>query len=289
MSQAAATQLSDPRFRRLLGIELQDTAVLSPTMIGPIADHVAYVWIDLPEPSIATLEVRVGAGPLIRRSIQLSGMNWDVAARLVAIALAETIRSQPVRTRKPPPQKTPSPEQLELAARNAPVLSWTGAVTTAAVSDGTVLGGTAFELGVRSERVGALLMARWVGGERSSGSVGWLEVGLGANVRWWLGPNLRLALGGFGAAASVHLGGVRHVDDIPASRDSGSARAGVNAALEMRLAEGRWLSIGLEPSAILRPVHFTDMSGASDEMHGLWVGLNVGLQLERRLSVPTVF
>src|SRR5262249_33216018 len=45
LSASAAKQLSEPRLRRLLEIELGDDAVIAPATTGPLGDHIAYVWV----------------------------------------------------------------------------------------------------------------------------------------------------------------------------------------------------------------------------------------------------
>jgi hypothetical protein len=282
MSPAAAARFSEPRYRRLLNIELQDTGVVATALGGPMGDQVAYVWIDLPQPNVAVMEVRVGGGPIVRRTIDLSGLGKDVGARFVAIAVAEMVHAQPGRGRKPPASKSPSPEQLALAARSLPTVVWTGGASGVVVSDGTLLGGSTVSLAFRNERWSQRMFARWVGGGGNGSTTGWLEAGLGADFRLWATGSWRIGLGGVASGAAVHLGAVRGVDAVRGVQDSWSARAGAMAAIEARVGEGMWVGLALEPAAILRPVSFEHLDGAQGKLHGLWIGLDLALHFERR-------
>jgi hypothetical protein len=51
LSDAAASTLGEPRMRRLIEIETDSFAVLAPGAVGPLGDHVAYVWVDQPTAS----------------------------------------------------------------------------------------------------------------------------------------------------------------------------------------------------------------------------------------------
>src|SRR4051794_15136549 len=51
LSTEVLKKISEPRFRRLLEIELEGSAVLAPGAVGPLGDHVAYIWIDRPTPN----------------------------------------------------------------------------------------------------------------------------------------------------------------------------------------------------------------------------------------------
>ncbi len=282
MSEAASAQLSEPRFRRFLGIELQNSGAVAPRLAGPLSDQVAYVWIDMSQPATASMEVRVGAGPVARRAIQLSELGRDVASRLVAIAVAEMIRSQPARARKPPPPRGPTAEQLEAWAHAAPAVTFTGAGSAVVLTDGTLMGGSTASVGFRTDRVGQRVFGRWVGGSGPAGATGWLEAGLAVEMRWWVNPSWRVAVGALGSGAAIHLGAVRSIDGVHGTHDSWSARAGATASVETRISEGLWLGLGFEPAAILRTVPYDDASGQANRLRGLWMGLDLALHFDRR-------
>jgi hypothetical protein len=109
LSVPAAESLSEQSVRRLLELELGERAVLAPGTSGPLGEHVAYVWIDLPSPSKVIIEVRVGDKSVTRRELGIAGLAWDVAARIVAITTSEMVRAQmrPARVVRRPPSPRP--------------------------------------------------------------------------------------------------------------------------------------------------------------------------------------
>lgn len=288
MSSAASARFSEPRFRRLLGIELQSIGVLAPGLAGPMGDQVAYVWIDLPQATSVAMEVRVGSAPVARRAIDLSGLGRDVGTRIVAIAVAEMLRGQahPYRIRRPAPSKAGSAEAGDLGWRAAPMLSWTGGFGAALLpSNAIVLAGSSIGLAFRADRVGQFLHVRSMGGSAGdAGVVRWFETGLGVDYRIGLGASWRLSLGAMAGASAVHLGSVRALDSIPAQRDSWSARAGGTIAVDMRVSEAAWLGLNLEPAVVLRPIPFENATGQSGSLRGFWIGLDLALHIDRRAA-----
>jgi len=284
LSQEAAQNLSEARVRRLLEIELEENAILAPTAVGPLGDHVAYVWVDQPSPALAVIEVRVGDRPVARRRMGVQGLAGDVAARLVAIAAAEMVRAQmqPVRPppRRPPPPRGPTPEEIEHASRMQPALMVSPGASAAFLpsADG-FLAGPSVGVGFRDFGLSETLFGRWFSGSAGGGVVRWLEVGLAAEYRVWLSPSWRLAFGGAAAVSSLHFTDATLRDGAPNERDTWSARAGARVGVEARLATPLWLTLAIEPGAILRPVAFTDARGAGS-VEGLWLGLDLGLRFE---------
>ena len=283
-SPAAATFFSEPRLRRLLAIELQGTASLSPTPAGPLGDQVAWAWVDLPERSTANIETRFASGSVSRRTISIEGLGSDAAARHVAIAVAEMLRSlaHPSRSRKPPAGKSPCCEQLDASLRSMPALAWHGGASSAMVtSEPMLLAGASLGLGLQYQHAGVRLIARWVGGRPHFGTVSWMEAGLAADYRFSFHPSWRLRFGALATAAAVQLGGVRSVEGEPGSHAAWSARAGGTLGVETRVAEATWLSLSVEPAAILRPVAF-ETGDDSGKVAGAWLGLDLSLQYDRR-------
>jgi len=285
MSGVASQKLVEPRVRRLLEIELEDNAILAPGASGPLGDHVAYVWIDLPTPSSVLMEVRIGERPVSRRELQIAGLTFDVAARFVAIAASEMVREQmrPVRPpRKPPPPKGPSPAELERAARDAPAIFYTGSGSFAVLpAQAAFLAGPSLSLGYRNRRASEGVFGRLLAGTADGGPLRWLEVGLTGDYRLWLDPGWRLTAGVAAALSSVRVTDVRAVDGIAGERDTWSARAGLVLGAEVRVLPAGWLGLSLEPGAILRPARYMDHAGADGAVEGAWLGATLTLQLER--------
>lgn len=289
LSSSAQKQLSEPRLRRLLEIELGDAAVLAPASTGPLGDHVAYIWVDLAEPSTVAIEVRVGARAVERREIEGAELTGDIAVRVIAIAAAEMVRGQmkPLRPpKKPPPPKLPSPAEIEGASREADALMWGPRAVAAFVpSAGAAMFGPSLDLGFRRFGAGAHLTASWLTGPASFGSARWFEVGLGMSYRQWLLPSLRLSGELSAAAAAVRVSDATIAGAPGAEIDTWSARAGGTVAIEWRVREPAWLTLGVSPSAVLRSFDVRDAAGVRSTFEGAFVGVVLGLMLEQRAPV----
>ncbi len=286
LSSEALKKLSEPRLRRLLEIELEGSAVLAPGAIGPLGDHVAYIWVDRPSINQIAIEVRVGDRAVGRREIAAAGLSSDVAARLVAIAASEMVRDQmePVRAapRRPLPPRRPAEAEaeIELASRVQPAIQLlAGADIAFAPKDGAVLAGPSLGVGFRYYGVSEALFARWITGPSHSGALRWLEFGLSADYRLWLSPAFRLSFGGEAALASAHLGDAQIAPGLPGERDTWSARAGGRLGAEVHLGGPVWLNFTATPGAILRPVRYDSPLGKG-ALEGLWMGVGVGLGFE---------
>ncbi len=297
LSQFALRTLSEPRVRHLTEIETEDFAVMAPGTAGPLGDHVAYVWVDQPTISKVVVEARVGDNPVERREIAVRGLAGDVAARLVAIAVSETVRAGMAPRLRPPPPSAPTPprltpEELERAGRSAPALVLGPAIAVAALpaSSGAVAG-PSLSLAFRTFGASESIFARWLAGGVRGSALRCFEAGLSAEYRFWLGRSFRLALGGQAAFSSVFLADASTVDGRLDDQASWSARAGGLLALEARLAPPVWLALSAEPGAILRPVRYTagatSAAGASSAIEGAWLGFALAVHFERvRLPTP---
>lgn len=284
LSSEVLKKLSEPRLRRLLEIELEGSAVLAPGAVGPLGDHVAYIWVDRPSESRIAIDVRVGDRAVARREIAAAGLSGDVAARLVAIAASEMVRDQmePVRAppRRAPPPRKPTEAEIELASRSLPALHLhAGADIAFAPQDAGVLAGTSLGLGFRSYGASETLFARWLTGPSHSGPLRWLEFGLAADYRLWLSPSFRLSFGAEAALASAHLGDAQLASADPGDRDTWSARAGGRLGAELHLGGPVWLDFTAAPGVILRPVRYDSVAGKG-ALEGFWLGGGVGLHFE---------
>jgi hypothetical protein len=285
LSGPAAVRLSELRVRRLLEIELEESAVLAPGASGPLGDHVAYVWIDQPSSAQVVIEVKVGDRPIAHREIRVAGLAGDVAARLVAIAVSEMVRAQiqPIRVppRRAPAPRRPTAEELEIASRALPAVFLTPAASVAVLpADGAFVAGPALSLGFRAFGASESLFARWLTGAGRAGGTRWLEAGVAADYRLWLHPSWRLALGGAASLASLHLSDARIQGNAPGEQETWSARAGAVVGVESRINSWTWFSVALDPAVILRPVRYDGTAGEG-AVQGVWLGINVGLTLER--------
>ncbi|HVY49223.1 MAG TPA: hypothetical protein VHB21_25205, partial [Minicystis sp.] len=290
LSSVAQKDLAEARVRRLLEIELGDNALLAPGATGPLGDHVAYVWIDEPAASRFEIEVRIGDRPVARRELELRGFPADVAARFVVVATAEMVRAQmqpPPRRRVVPERKRPTPEEIERASRPRPAVGLVGAADVLWVPESSgVLAGPSLGAGFRVFGAEETVFGRLLTGHTDAGATRLLEAGLALDYRIWLAPGARVALGGAFAMTAVHLGDGASADGVPGESDSWTARAGGLAGLELRLVDGAWLGVALEPGALLRPVPY-QTSAVASSLRGAYLGLRIALTLER-VSHPPV-
>lgn len=286
LSEAAANLLSQRRFRRFLSIELEDAGHVAVVAQGPLGDHVAHVWIDLPAANRVLIQTRVGRWPVAARIVPLrEGLRADVAARLVAIATSEMVRAQarPLRARKRKPPKPPTQQQIELATRNNPALLLSGKLSSAWLpSMAATLGGSTLELSFRTARVRQFLAGSWLAGTSDEGPLRWVEIGLGADRSFWMSPTWRFDLGLGAYAASLHMRDAVFVDNE--GTDSWSARATGRVKLERSLGEPAWLGLGLEPGFVLRPSSFETAEANTGKVEGLFLGLALSVQFEQRFS-----
>jgi hypothetical protein len=282
----ALRTLSEPRVRRLVEIETEDVAVLAPGSIGPLGNHVAYVWVDHPTKSKIVVEVRVGDRGVDRREIAVRGLAGDVAARLVAIAISELVRIGMTPKPPPPPPPTgprpPTPEEIERASRVAPaVVMSPEALFVGLPAARGLLGGAGLSLGYRSFGATQSIFGRWLAGTTAQSDIRWLEVGVALDYRICLGRSWSIGLGGSAALSSLHVAEARSLAGEPGERQTLSARAGGLVAIEARVARAAWLSLSAEPGAILRPTRFTVTSGAEGEIAGAWLGASLSMRFEK--------
>lgn len=288
IAAAAARTLSEPRLRRLLEIETQDVATITPGPSGPLGNHVALVWVDQPTPAKIVVEVRVGDRPVERREIAVRGLAGDVAARLVAMATSEMIRDGMVPVPKPqshaPTAQSSTGEDFERSARTALALTFAPAVEVASLpAAGGVLAGPSLAVGFRMFGLSETISGRWMTGAASGTNLRWLDGSLAVEYRIWHGPLFRVSLGGVGSVSSVHLTDARVVGGTAADRDTWSARAGGVVSAEVRVAAPLWISLGVQPGAILRPIQFVDGAGKGRSIEGAFVDFGLAVLFEPAL------
>jgi hypothetical protein len=284
LSEGAARALFEPRVRRLVEIETERFAVLAPHAVGPLGDNVAYVWVDQPTPAKVVVEVRVGDHAVQRREIAVRGLAGDVAARLVAIAVSDVVLAgmapRPAPQPPPPPPKR-TPEEVERARRVEPALVLSpGAEVAVLPAVAGVLGGPSLALAFRRFGASESIFGRWLTGPTQGSNLRWLELGVSAEYRFWLGRSVRLALGGQGAFSSVHLADATGIEGLVGQHDAWSARAGGVVGVDVRLAAPAWLALHVEPGAVLRPVPFATGAPSAATLQGAWIGVGLALHFE---------
>ncbi|MEO8902664.1 MAG: hypothetical protein ABI627_14150 [Polyangiaceae bacterium] len=105
----------------------------------------------------------------------------------------------------------------------------------------------------------------------------WLELSVSPSRRLQLADGFDLDLGVNLAAAWVRLAHVRGVDAILDQSETWSARATALVRLEPMLSRQLRLSIGAEAGLLLREIPFQPLSGGTDRLRGMWLGLDLGV------------
>lgn len=125
--------------------------------------------------------------------------------------------------------------------------------------------------------VGGRLLSGFEPGEKTR--LTWLELDVGPALRLHPRPRLDVDLAAFVGMASVHVSGVRSVDDIASQRDSWSARGGISLRLQPRLARWARLSIGAEGGLTLRPIPIELTDSRHESLGGFYAGGALGVVL----------
>ncbi len=285
LSSSATELLTVKQLRRFLSIELNNTGHVAAQSKGPLADHVGYVWIDLPQPDRVLIQARVGARQVATRSFPIrEGMRPDVVARLVAIATSEMVRTQarPRKVRRRRPPKPPTPVQIEVRTRNNPALLWTATGRSAWVPSACAwLGGSGWELSFRTVGWRQGISANWLVGTSDAGPMRWIDGGLSVDRSLWLSRTWRFDLGVGAYAATFFLRDATSVGNSDGERDSWTARVSGRLKAERSVGRSAWLGLSVDPGVLLPSRTYVSTSGRSD-IRGVFLGLNLSLTLEHR-------
>jgi hypothetical protein len=277
MSRAADDRLHEVRVRRLLAIELDGVAVVEPEAVGPLGDEVIRIWIDVPHPRRAVLEVRRTNGPLARRALAIGGLSSDVAARLVAIATSEMVRVQALPRRRSPAPPAPRRERLEMPASFAVQASYAGLWLPA--STPALLSGAAIAIEHRRGVTLQALRADWLSSPVEP-TVRWVEIGGALGARLPLADGWRLAVGGRAGAAAVAFHDAAAVDGVGTARDAWIGHAAASIGADAALGGAAWLGLTVEPGATLHAPRVVDDDGASRSFGGFSLGFALTLAAE---------
>ncbi|MFO0611164.1 MAG: hypothetical protein U0414_01155 [Polyangiaceae bacterium] len=265
LSDQAAAFLTEARVRRLMELELPESVHLAEAAVGPLDENAVRLYVDLPEPSVVTIQVQAPQRRLEMRRVDVSGLSWDVAARVTAVAASEAVRSQiaPIRKR---PTKPKEPSDAELAAllRETPAIRVLGEVAGAvAPSGGMGLVGSRLGVGFHQRFFFEELSLSALGGAGDRGNLRWLELGAVLGHRLVFTSRVRSELGAtFGLARADYLG-------ADAEDGAFTLRAAAHLSLEVRATEQLWLGLEIEPGAVLLD--------APESLQGLWLGANLSI------------
>jgi len=270
---------------RLLDIELDEHTPLAAQPAGPLGSDVIWVWIDMPSTDLALIEVRGFEHSVARRTLAVTGLGPEVAARVVAIAASEMVRAQARAGRtKESPKPAPGPTSDEASrAHLLAGITYSAALMALVLPTGSpqVLYGPEFGLTHRSGPGGQQIYGRWLVNAAREDLVRWLEVGAGADLRLPLpSPDWRLHFGARASAVSARLGSALGEQGDSAGPQEWTAAAAAVLGVEARLAGPTWLELAVEPGAVLHPVEATRPSGEPIELGGFALGLSLSLNAD---------
>lgn len=266
LSEQAAAFLTEARVRRLIELELPDSVHLADAAVGPLDENAVRLYVDLPEPSVVTLQVQAPGRRLELRRVDVSGLTWDVAARVTAVAASEAVRAQiaPIRKR---PTKPKEPTDAELAAtlRDTPSIRVLGSLTAAALpSAGAGVVGSRVGFGFHQPFFFEELSLAGLGGAGDTGTLRWLELAAVLGHRLFFTSRVRSELGAtFALARADFLGGDGD------AKGAFTLRAAAHLTLEVRPTENLWLGLEIEPGAVLLP--------DPQPLQGAWLGANLSI------------
>lgn len=282
MSEAAASLLSSRRFRQYLSIELEEAGHVGVQATGPLSEHVALVWIDLPHPDRVLIQARSGGAPVVSRTLRLrSGMRSDVTLRAVAIATAELVRSRGVQAPVKKRKKTSMAHRLERqrAERNAPAALFSVGMHGGWLPGSRAgLAGSSVEVSFRLAKIRQYLAGSWMVGPSSLGPMRWVDVGIGAQHAVWFTSDWRMDAG-----LGVHWASVWTRDgawNADGDRGTWTARATARLKFEYKVAQPLWLGLGIDPGVVLRNVEASASDGSKGSVKGFLGVASLLLQYE---------
>lgn len=286
MSEAAGALLSSRRFRQYLSIELEEAGHVGVQAAGPLSEHVAVVWIDLPQPDRVLIQARLGGAPVVSRTLRLrSGLRSDVTLRAVAIATAELVRSRGVQAPVKKRKKASMARRLERqrAERNAPAALFSVGMHGGWLpASRAFVAGSSVEVSFRLAQMRQYLTGSWMAGPSSLGPMRWADVGIGAQRALWFTDDWRMDAG-----LGVHWASVWTRDGVwnaDGDRSTWTARATAQLKFENKVAQPLWLGFGIEPGVVLRSVEATGFDGSTGGVKGFFGVASVTLQYEIQSS-----
>lgn len=273
LSPAADERLNERRLRRLLALELRGVAEVLPESTGPLSEDAVRVWLHVPNPRRAVIEVRRTDRSLARRSLRIEDHPADLAARLVAIATSEMVQVQarPLKPKPPPAQPKPPPNH-ESAFR----VDAGGALLVLPTSAPLLLGGPELALEYRRAFTGQILYARWLIGEGDEQRARWLEIGASFDLRFELSEmwHLRLAAKAGGVALALPEAVLVDNNESRGGKEW-MIRAGGLVGIEASLTDDVAFALTAEPGACLRKLHVLDGAGNETEVGGFAMGIGL--------------
>jgi len=282
LSKEASKRLFELRIRRLLAIELDGIAEVDQRAVGPLAGELIRVWIDVPNARRAVIEVRRGGRSVARRTLAIATFDRSVAARVVSIAAAEMVAVQAHIDTPATSTNAHSADGGGSLDDAAFAFDATMATLLLPSSSPSALFGP--ELGIEHRAAmspnlssAQTLYARLLIGEEHTRRVRWLEAGAALELRMPLASSWRVRVAAKGGGVALQLPYAVAVNGTPTSGQEWTARAGGLLGLEAALQRYTWLSMTVEPGAILRSLSIEDAAGERSPLGGFAINFGLGL------------
>ena len=283
LSEEAIKRLKARRLRRLLAIELDDIATIDPRPIGPLGRDLIRVWIELPTERRALIEVRGGGRSLARRTLVIAEFEGDVAARVVAIAVAQMVRVQwraELRARAAPKtdghsDATERPPESAFTLAGGMVGLWLPGSAPEALL------GPELSLSHHGQLTGQALYGRWLAGAGGGRHARWFELGAAIDLTLAITPSWRARLGARAGGVVLALPEADAVTAAVASPTDWTVRGGGQLGIKAAPQPSTWIALAVEPGATLRSLDVVDRTGTQTELGGFALGVSLSV-----LSAP---
>jgi hypothetical protein len=248
---------------------------VAPESTGPLSEDAIRVWLHVPNPRRAVIEVRRTDRSLARRSLRIADYPADLAARFVAIATSQMVRVQarPLVKRPPPVEKPKPPPNHDAGFR----VDAGAHVQIMPMSTPLWFAGPELALEHRRGITSIILYGRWLIGEGDDQRARWLEVGGSFDVRLDFNESWRARLALKAGGVSLALPDAVTVDELPSDGAEWAVRAGGLAGIEAALTREAWLALTVEPGAALRKLDIVDAEGRATELGGFTLGVGISL------------
>jgi hypothetical protein len=272
LSKQAAAFLTEGRVRTLVNLELPSTTRLAEEPTGPLDENSIHLYVDLPEPSVVTIQVQAPQRKVQTRRVDVAGLAWDVAARVTAIAASEAVRSvlEPEHPRPTKPRE-PTDEELATTFRKTPSIGVTGSFGGAVLPSIAALGGSRLAVSFHQPFFTEELTLTALGGDGPAGRLRWLELGVTAGYRLYFSSRIRSDLGASFGVAHASL----RPNDPTMGGDDFTVRVAAHLTFDVRVLDRTWLTFQIEPGGIL--------VDAPTSVRGAWFGANLGVAFDTLL------
>jgi hypothetical protein len=224
---------------------------------------------------------RDGRASTARRALLIADFSPVVAARVVSIAAAEMVRvqarvGQASGTVVDAPHDGDDQDAALAVGADAALMILPASHPLLWVGSGLALEHRAL-LSPEASAAQALYGRLLVGdeGERRGR---WLEIGAALELRWRFAPGWRLHAGARGGGVALSVPHAVSVDGAPSSGEEWTARVSGAVGVDTHLVDQTWLSLGVEPGAMLRGLSIAERDGTRSQLEGFTLVTTLGLR-----------